>query len=221
MSSELGLFEENPDHAASGSVSSSRAAPWYCVPQRAIVSIEHPFIVNDVSKVVETLGGPNSVAKVQMPPFFGRLPLRYSDLLQLARPENDKKEAALLLRPSDRMSQPISSGNVRTNDVLVHITVPMRTGRKRKRGSHAPYEQYQLGSKTAQRRLDQTEGCPEAVRAGEPINATDLLRRLEDSHNRYQVKLVGIIDRTHRFRGKEALIRSFVGADETNRFAGF
>ena len=44
--------------------STPRAAPWYLVPSRTIVSVEHPFIVKDVSKAVESLGGSKAVGKV-------------------------------------------------------------------------------------------------------------------------------------------------------------
>jgi len=36
---------------------SSSYAPWYDVPRRSIVSVEHPFIIGNVEKGVKSLGG--------------------------------------------------------------------------------------------------------------------------------------------------------------------
>ena len=53
---------ERPKHAHHTQF--TRAAPWYSVPPRAIVSVEHPFIVKDVPKVVASLGGNDGIEKV-------------------------------------------------------------------------------------------------------------------------------------------------------------
>ena len=44
----------------------SQAAPWCDIPPLRIVSVEHPFIIKNIDKGVETLGGNNSIAKVCM-----------------------------------------------------------------------------------------------------------------------------------------------------------
>ena len=40
------------------------AAPWYTIPPRSIVSLEHPFIVKNIEKGIETLGGPSKLRRV-------------------------------------------------------------------------------------------------------------------------------------------------------------
>lgn len=45
-------------------LSSPKSAPWYLVPPRPIVSVEHPFIVKTMAKAVESLGGSKAVGKV-------------------------------------------------------------------------------------------------------------------------------------------------------------
>jgi len=56
------------DHGMGGramhNLSPPNSAPWYLVPSRPIVSVEHPFIVKDVAKAVESLGGSKAVGKV-------------------------------------------------------------------------------------------------------------------------------------------------------------
>ena len=44
------------------SLTSSSCAPWYHIPRKSIVSVEHPFIIQNIDKGVESLGG---VAKLQ------------------------------------------------------------------------------------------------------------------------------------------------------------
>ncbi len=44
----------------------SQAAPWSSVPGLAIVSVEHPFIIKNIDKGIETLGGNGSMLKVSL-----------------------------------------------------------------------------------------------------------------------------------------------------------
>jgi hypothetical protein len=56
------------DHGMGGmatlDLSTPNSAPWFLVPSRPVVSVEHPFIVKDVAKAVESLGGSKAVGKV-------------------------------------------------------------------------------------------------------------------------------------------------------------
>ena len=45
-------------------VSSAGYAPWYSVPNKHIVSVENPFIIKNVDKGVETIGGLDRLQKV-------------------------------------------------------------------------------------------------------------------------------------------------------------
>jgi hypothetical protein len=46
-------------------LSSVAGAPWYPVPSRAIVSIEHPFVVHDLPRAINSLGGSPALEKVR------------------------------------------------------------------------------------------------------------------------------------------------------------
>lgn len=81
------------------------------------------------------------------------------------------------------MCRPVRSTNTVSNNVVLKVTVPKRTGRKRKRGSDEPFTQD--ASEPQQRRT-----------------AQQLLRSLQDNVGRYQVEPVGMVNRTHVFRGE-------------------
>lgn len=87
------------------------------------------------------------------------------------------------------MSKPLKSANVRTNNILLKVTVPKRTGLKRKKGAKGPYYEG----------LDEQNGLtsPHTV----VKDAKYLIRTLRDRPNDYQIQPAGSIDRTHRFRG--------------------
>ena len=46
-------------------------APWYKVPKRPIVSVEHPFIIKDVDKGLATLGSRRKLQEVSRLVFKG------------------------------------------------------------------------------------------------------------------------------------------------------
>lgn len=98
----------------------SESAPWYKIPNVQVVSVEHPCVVRNVDKAVQTLGGDQAIKTF----------LRY---------DHAEKPIHLKFHPEDPFSQPILSVNTQTNNVLLKITVPRRTGRKRKRGSNDPF----------------------------------------------------------------------------------
>lgn len=89
------------------------------------------------------------------------------------------------------MSRPLQSTSSPSNNILLKVTVPKWTGRKRKRGSDEPFrDAYPTTDPArAQRR-----------------SAKDLLRSLRDNVGKYQVEAVGRVDRTHVFRGKYSSI---------------
>ena len=78
-------------------------------------------------------------------------------------------------------------------NVLLRVTVPKRTGRKRKRGSNDPFEYHAEGREV----LDEdAEDAPIAP----PLTAEQLRRRLIDNADAYTVQPVATIKQTHRFR---------------------
>ena len=99
------------------------------------------------------------------------------------------------------MCVPILSHNSQTNNLLLKITVPKRTGRKRKRGSQDPYTdslvEYPTIPEVGKHSARQDNLRSQARRD----NPAELLRTLKDNADRYSVEVVGEIGQTHRFRG--------------------
>lgn len=93
------------------------------------------------------------------------------------------------MRPEDILAKPTQSRTVSSKDLLVRVTVPKRTGRKRKRGSDDPYEFHEDGPKTLL-----SSG---AVPVSEPVH---LLRSMRDNPDNYQINVLGGVKNVHRFR---------------------
>lgn len=71
LSSPVLLMDDNSKDESNGAARlgmdlqpRSRAAPWSNVPPVAIVCVEHPFIVKNIDKAIETLGGHNDISRV-------------------------------------------------------------------------------------------------------------------------------------------------------------
>ena len=107
------------------------------------------------------------------------------------------EEADLFFRPTDPMAKSIPSKSVSTGNVLVQITVPRRTGRKRKRDSQEPFQYHNLP--------EQSEGQGPFLKIGD---AKKLLRTLKDNPERYTIQGLGHVDQTHRFRAMHDLVYS-------------
>ncbi|KAI9846325.1 MAG: tau 95 subunit of transcription factor TFIIIC [Sclerophora amabilis] len=157
-------------------------APSYTVRNRKIVSLEHPCIIKNISNAIETLGGEDKVER-------------------LVNTQNENYSHPLCLRPGDPLCKPITSKFVKTNNVLLKIDVPKRTGRKRKRGSLEPYSN---GDATNGKiRTDSADG--ETSGSIDPLSRQGdyryLLKSLRDNQDSYHVEAVGRIDHSHRYRG--------------------
>lgn len=102
--------------------------------------------------------------------------------------------------PENAFCPSILSHNASTHNVLLKVTVPRRTGRKRKRGTGGPWEGEASASGTA---APQESGLRDQVasqkRADHPKT---VLRKLQDNPESYQVETVGVIKHTHRYRGR-------------------
>jgi general transcription factor 3C polypeptide 5 (transcription factor C subunit 1) len=85
------------------------------------------------------------------------------------------------------------SHNAASNNVVLKVTVPKRTGRKRKRGSDEPFSGDITPSEA---------GTTEHVRS---MNRQDdpnlVLQILKDNIGKYDAEAVGFIKDTHRYRG--------------------
>lgn len=92
------------------------------------------------------------------------------------------------MKPGDRMTKPLKSANISTNNILLKVTVPKRTGLKRRRGADGPFH----------------EGIEEVTESGEQAamlqDAQYLFRSMQDNIKSYQIEAIGSIKQTHRFR---------------------
>ncbi|KAI4128311.1 MAG: hypothetical protein LQ338_002810 [Usnochroma carphineum] len=145
------------------------SAPWFTLPRVPIVGIEHPYMISDIGKAVDTLGGP----------------LKTSTLVGGA---SASIEADLHFHPGDRNSKPVASFNTKTSNILLKITVPKRTGLKRKRGSDDVWQESSQAPP------------PEQLLLSDPEDARRLVRSLRDNPDRYRIEPVASIAQTHRFR---------------------
>jgi general transcription factor 3C polypeptide 5 (transcription factor C subunit 1) len=100
------------------------------------------------------------------------------------------------------MCVPVLSHNSPSNNVLLKITVPKRTGRKRKRGSDESFT-YPNGQ-TLPSDGNEDAPCDEDVevlskyRMDKPAA---ILRKIRDNRDNYQVEAVAEIRQSHRYRG--------------------
>lgn len=104
-----------------------------------------------------------------------------------------KKLISVSLRPDDPFAKRLLSTPVRTNNLLLKVTVPKRTGRKRKRGSAGPFlaEDETVSNEKAS-----------SMNTHSFVDASTIYRSLHDNASTYKVSLAGIVDETHRFRSE-------------------
>lgn len=148
------------------------------VPPEPLIVIEHPCIVKNAGKAIKSLGG----------------------VLLLDQLLNDPgldKSIEASLRPDDPFAKTIPAGPVSTGNVLLKITVPKMTGRKRKRGSD---EAFQFYSNHYAKEPSSNSESSALVRESRHER---LLRALLDNPTTYTVTPIGSIKETHRFRCKQ------------------
>lgn len=92
--------------------------------------------------------------------------------------------------------------------MVLKITVPKRTGRKRKRGSDGPFEE---AGGTEEIKDGQWSDDPEVSSRSRLDDPLLLQRKLKDNVGRYEVEPVGVIRTTHRYRGKRQSCQQSVG----------
>lgn len=93
--------------------------------------------------------------------------------------------------PENAFCPSIVSHNASTHNVLLKVTVPKRTGRKRKRGTDGPWEGDASPAGDDQQVSSQ----------GRADHPKTLLRKLQDNVGSYRVETAGVIKHTHRYRG--------------------
>ncbi|KAL7625530.1 tau 95 subunit of transcription factor TFIIIC [Parahypoxylon ruwenzoriense] len=153
-------------------------APIFEVPQRKIVAIEHPCVLLNLDKGLAS---------------FGQEPNFHKLLTDTPEPSS----IPLWFRPDNPTSKPIVSHHAATNNILLKITVPKRTGRKRKRGSTEPFtgdvdvtDENAVGSEADQISSVSRRDAPKSI-----------LRKMQDNAEDYQVEVVGTVRDSHRYRG--------------------
>lgn len=86
-----------------------------------------------------------------------------------------------------------------SHNIVFKITVPKRTGRKRKRGSDGPWQDGAVNEPA------KDEGGPTSASglySQSQLDETKILRRkLQDNIERYEAEAIGVIKHTHRYRG--------------------
>jgi general transcription factor 3C polypeptide 5 (transcription factor C subunit 1) len=103
------------------------------------------------------------------------------------------------LRPDDPFAKRLLATPITTNNLLLKVTVPKRTGRKRKRGSSGPFlSEQEISSSSG--------GTPEPRNSSKSpyVDAKTVFRSVKDNATKHTVTPVGVVDETHRFRSKTA-----------------
>ncbi|KAH9837409.1 RNA polymerase III transcription factor (TF)IIIC subunit [Teratosphaeria destructans] len=152
-------------------------APTYSVPNKRIVSIEHPCIIKNFDNGFKSLGG-EPMLKHAIQHRVGDSKIKTDDKMASVEPT-----VGASLRPNDPTAKKIESTGILTRNVLVKVTLPKRTGRKRKRGSDEPFIEDPL-----------SRSSPGTMKA------PDLLQRLRESGGQFSIEPVGMVPETHRFR---------------------
>ncbi|KAJ4346770.1 tau 95 subunit of transcription factor TFIIIC [Didymosphaeria variabile] len=162
-----------------------QTAPWLQIPSRAISVVEHPCIIKNIDKGIVSLGGPVKLSK--------GLRSKLEPQPNAESPDALPKVISVSLRPDDPLAKRLLSTPVATNNLLLKVTVPKRTGRKRKRGSSGPFiADADAGAATGKSQSPQNQHAQ--------TDAATLFRSLQDNASRYDVSVAGVIDETHRFR---------------------
>ncbi|OAA41656.1 Transcription factor IIIC, subunit 5 [Metarhizium rileyi] len=151
-----------------------KGAPRFRIPPRDLAAVEMPAVVENIDRAVKA---------------FGRVPT----LEHLMDPL--RNSVPLYLNPESPFCRPIMSHNAASHNVVLKVTVPKRTGRRRKKGSNGPWQGDMSLSDAHNPAIK--EEVQSIARLDEP---KVLRRKLQDNVAGYQVEAVGIIKHTHRFR---------------------
>lgn len=149
------------NNSDAGPVPQGETSPWYTIQPRQIVTVEHPCLIKNFHAGIQTLGGSSEVDQMVK--------------------EKGKNPISLFLSPCDPASRPLISTNRMASNVLLKITVPQRTGRKRKRGSDQPWME------------DRSQEPPRK-------DAKYLLRSLRDKPGNFSVEIPGTVVASQVFR---------------------
>lgn len=106
------------------------------------------------------------------------------------------------------------SHNAESHNVVLRITVPKKTGRKRKKGSNGPWQ-----GDTVADDVDPSQNSSNISSRSRLDDPVKLRKQLEDNIGKYQVQAVGTIKHTHRFRGLADFTWDMGRSDFAQRYA--
>lgn len=116
-----------------------------------------------------------------------------------------KSSLPFYLNPESPFCPPIMSHNAKSHNVVLKVTVPKRTGRKRKRGTAGPWQgDIDIRDADVTAFTSSSSHSPSGGNVCSIARLDDpkvLRRKLADNVDKYQVEAVGTIKHTHRFRG--------------------
>ncbi|KAK4935019.1 hypothetical protein LTR28_010462, partial [Elasticomyces elasticus] len=100
-----------PGHNDERDVATEHHAPpqttsWCLVPDDTVVCVEHPCIIRNVDRGIQSLGGDRDISQVS----------------------NTKPSIGVSLRPNDPAAKKIMSRDKQSQNFLMKVTVPKRTG---------------------------------------------------------------------------------------------
>lgn len=109
----------------------------------------------------------------------------------------ERNTLPLWFRRGNPTTKPIISQHASSNGILLKITVPKRTGRKRKRGSDEPFSNSASVIDGAQ----STDIVGQVSSFSRRDAPESILRKMQDNIGRYHAEAVGMVKDTHRYRG--------------------
>lgn len=109
-----------------------------------------------------------------------------------------KQLISVSLRPDDPFAKRLLSTAVTTNNILLKVTVPKRTGRKRKRGTSGPF----LSKEGVEPEPSGSPNSHNKQPSKTYVNASTIFRSLQDNASTYKASIAGLVDETHRFRSE-------------------
>lgn len=156
------MTHPTPNHRANN-------APRLVVPEENIISVEHPCVVKNVGKAIDMIGGPAAITQ--------------------AVQDGSDKAFALSFHPQDPTSKTIIANKKSANNVLLRISLPTRTGRKRKRGTNDPW-------------------IEDPVTAAPKKDANYLVNAMADNVNAYNVTALSTIPSMQMWRSMPDFVYS-------------
>ncbi|KAL2760445.1 hypothetical protein ACRALDRAFT_1078837 [Sodiomyces alcalophilus JCM 7366] len=160
------------------------AAPIYPIAKRIIGAVEVPMIVMNLDRAEKAFGNLTTFQNVL-------------DLERLSIP--------FYLNPESPFRRPILSHQAATHNIVLKVTVPKRTGRRRKKGSNGPFEGEEVEAPNVYAPAPASTAAPpqrdhNVCSRSRLDNPRVLRRKLQDNVDTYRVEAVGVAKGTHRFR---------------------